>query len=89
MAMDAVFELVSTVNALCAAFAFDTARLLEPEIAARLALQVFLLIGSAFFSSSETALFSLSRLDLQRLRRERHPRTNTLYRLLEHLLVSF
>lgn len=71
--------------------AFDTARLLEPEIATRLALQVVLMIGSAFFSSSETALFSLSQLDLQKLRRERHPRTNTLYRLLEQprrLIIS-
>ena len=78
-------------NALGASFAFDAARLLEPEIAGRLVLQVFLLAGSAFFSSSETALFSLSQLDLQKLRRERHPRTATLYRLLEQprrLIIS-
>ena len=61
------------------------------EILARLALQVLLLAGSAFFSSAETALFSLSQLDLQKLRRERHPRTNTLYKLLEQprrLIIS-
>lgn len=61
------------------------------EILVRLALQALLLAGSAFFSSSETALFSLSQLDLQKLRRERHPRTNTLYKLLEQprrLIIS-
>lgn len=72
-------------------FAIDGARLVEPDILARLVLQLVLLMASAFFSSSETALFSLSQLDLQRLRRERHPRTNTLYRLLEQprrLIIS-
>ena len=73
------------------ALLFDPARLTEPEIAGRLVLQVFLLAGSAFFSSSETSLFSLSQLDLQKLRRDRHPRANTLYRLLEQprrLIIS-
>jgi putative hemolysin len=71
--------------------AIDPARLTEPDMLARLLLQLFLLLASAFFSSSETALFSLSQLDLQRLRRERHPKTNTLYRLLEQprrLIIS-
>ena len=37
---------------------------------------------SAFFSSSETSLFSLSRLQLEQLRRDRHPRSELLSRLL-------
>ncbi len=72
-------------------FAFDTARLLDPAILAALVLQVVLLCGSAFFSGSETALFSLSRLDLQKLRRDRHPQSETLHALLDQprrLIIS-
>ena len=76
-------ELNSDIHNFVQSLAFDTARLAEPEIAARLVLQVFLFLASAFFSSSETSLFSLSRLDLQKLRRNRHPQANNLYRLLE------
>jgi CBS domain containing-hemolysin-like protein len=71
--------------------AFDTARLLTPGMIAALILQVILLVCSAFFSSSETALFSLSRLDLQKLRRDRHPRSDTLHALLDQprrLIIS-
>jgi CBS domain containing-hemolysin-like protein len=72
-------------------FAFDTALLWEPDIIIRLCVQVLLLCGSAFFSSSETALFSLSRLDLQQLRRERNPRAETIHELLDQprrLIIS-
>jgi CBS domain containing-hemolysin-like protein len=72
-------------------FAFDATRLSEPDMIARLVLQVLLLVGSAFFSSSETALFSLSRLDLQNLRKARHPRSDTLHELLDQprrLIIS-
>jgi len=72
-------------------FAFDAALLLEPGMIALLTLQVFLLCCSAFFSGSETALFSLSRLDLQKLRRDRHPRSETLHDLLDQprrLIIS-
>ncbi|MDH3971442.1 MAG: hemolysin family protein [Gammaproteobacteria bacterium] len=72
-------------------FVFDTARLAEPDMVARLAIQVVLLCGSAFFSGSETALFSLSRLDLQKLRRERNRHTETLHALLDQprrLIIS-
>ena len=72
-------------------FAFDTARLLEPAIIAALCLQVFLFLCSAFFSGSETALFSLSRLDLQKLRRDHHPQSETLHALLDQprrLIIS-
>ena len=43
---------------------FDPARLLEPEMIARIALQILLLIGSAFFSGSETALVHADKLKL-------------------------
>ena len=72
-------------------FAFDTARLLEPAILAALALQLVLFSCSAFFSGSETALFSLSRLDLQKLRRDRHPQSENLHALLDQprrLIIS-
>jgi len=71
--------------------AFDPARLLETEMLLRIALQCLLLAGSAFFSSSETALFSLSRLELRELRRSRHPRADTLHALLDQprrLIIS-
>ncbi len=63
--------------------AFDSARLMEPDMIARLVLQLMLFFFSAFFSGSETALFSLSRLDLQKLRKERNPRSGTLHALLD------
>jgi len=72
-------------------FAFDTSRLLDPDMIIRLGIQVVLLGGSAFFSGSETALFSLSRLDLQKLRRERNRHTETLHALLDQprrLIIS-
>jgi CBS domain containing-hemolysin-like protein len=72
-------------------FVFDTARLAEPDMIFRLVIQAFLLCGSAFFSGSETALFSLSRLDLQKIRRERNPHTETLHELLDQprrLIIS-
>ena len=71
--------------------AFDTARLAEPEMVFRLGLQVLLFVLSAFFSGSETALFSLSRLDLQKLRRDRHPQSENLHELLDQprrLIIS-
>jgi len=72
-------------------FAFDTSRLAEPDMIIRLTVQALLLIGSAFFSGSETALFSLSRLDLQKLRRERQRHSETLHALLDQprrLIIS-
>lgn len=72
-------------------FSVDAARLAEPDMIARLSLQVVLFCCSAFFSASETALFSLSRLDLQKLRRERHPKSETLHALLDEprrLIIS-
>jgi len=72
-------------------FAFDHSRLTEPDMIFRLSLQAFLLLGSAFFSGSETALFSLSRLDLQKLRREGNKHSETLHALLDQprrLIIS-
>ncbi len=84
-------DLGSYWTSVTAFFAVDTMRLLEPSMIARLILQTFLFGCSAFFSGSETALFSLSRLDLQKLRRERHPKSETLHALLDEprrLIIS-
>jgi CBS domain containing-hemolysin-like protein len=72
-------------------FSFDPALLSQPEMIVRLVLQLLLLLGSAFFAGSETALFSLSRLDLQQLRRQRHGHSATLHALLDsprRLIIS-
>lgn len=87
----AMLDFGSYWTGIAAFFAVDTARLLEPGMVARLILQAFLFGCSAFFSGSETALFSLSRLDLQKLRRERHPKSETLHALLDEprrLIIS-
>ena len=90
--MDYTLQFISTQWGLLGAFfAFDPVLLSEPGIVFRLVLLVVLLCGSAFFSGSETALFSLSRLDLQQLRRERNPHSETLHALLDQprrLIIS-
>jgi len=90
--MDGIFDELGQIGtAIVAFFAFDSERLLEPAVLAALALQVFLFCCSAFFSGSETALFSLSRLDLQKLRRDKHPQSETLHALLDQprrLIIS-
>lgn len=86
-----VLEIVAYWDAFKAFVAIDTARLAEPDMIARIAIQFLLLLGSAFFSGSETALFSLSRLDLQKLRKERNPHSETLHELLDQprrLIIS-
>jgi CBS domain containing-hemolysin-like protein len=86
-----LLEIAQQWAALKALLYFDPALLSEPDVIARLVLQVFLLLCSAFFSGSETALFSLSRLDLQRLRKERNPHSETLHALLDQprrLIIS-
>lgn len=78
-------------DGIVAYFRFDPALLSAPGMSIRLVLQFCLLIGSAFFSSSETALFSLSRLDLQQLRRESNPSSETIHELLDQprrLIIS-
>ena len=78
-------------NAFTSYMAVDWARVSEPDMVARITFQCLLLFGSAFFSGSETALFSLSRLDLQKLRKERSPHSETLHELLDQprrLIIS-
>ncbi|MBF0218100.1 MAG: HlyC/CorC family transporter [Gammaproteobacteria bacterium] len=61
------------------------------ELIIRSLLQVLLLLASAVFSGSETALFSLSRVDLQRLRQTRHPTSETIHMMLDEprrLIIS-
>lgn len=77
--------------ALAAYFSFDVSLLGETSMIVRLVLQIGLLCGSGFFSGSETALFSLSRLDLEKLRRERHPASESIHALLDQprrLIIS-
>ena len=61
------------------------------ELVFQIVLLIALFVASAFFSGSETALFSLSRLDLRQLRRERNPYADTLHALLDQprrLIIS-
>lgn len=84
-------EAVDLWRSITLALIFDPARLLEPDLMVRIVLQVLLMAASAFFSSSETALFSLSRIELRELRRSHHPRADTLYALLDQprrLIIS-
>ena len=84
-------ELIHYWTAVKDFLAIDPSQLQEPEMMSRLILQLLLLCGSAFFSGSETALFSLSRLDLQKLRKERNRHSETLHALLDQprrLIIS-
>ena len=61
------------------------------ELLIRGILQVALLFSSAIFSGSETALFSLSRIDLQQLRHRRDPHSETIHAMLDEprrLIIS-
>jgi len=61
------------------------------ELYVRVAFQVVFLALSAIFSGSETALFSLSRIDLQRLRQSRHRDSETIHSMLDEprrLIIS-
>lgn len=72
-------------------FPAELAQWLDLEILLRILLQMLLFTASAFFSGSETALFSLSRLDLRKLRRSRDPHSQTLHELLDQprkLIIS-
>lgn len=89
--MDITNELILIWNQLVAFFAIDPEKLKDPELAIRMVLQILLFVVSAFFSGSETALFSLSRLDLEKLRKEHHPAINKLQQLLDQprqLIIS-
>ena len=61
------------------------------ELTIRLLIQSILFCFSAFFSGSETALFSLSRIDLQKLRNSRSPHSESIHAMLDEprrLIVS-
>ncbi len=61
------------------------------ELVLRAMLQVLLLASSAVFSGSETALFSLSRIDLQQLRYRRDPHSEGIHAMLDEprrLIIS-
>lgn len=61
------------------------------ELGLRAFLQVFFLVGSGLFSGSETALFSLSRIDLQQLRNTRDPQSESIHAMLDEprrLIIS-
>ena len=61
------------------------------ELILRCVLQVFLLASSAIFSGSETALFSLSRIDLQKLRQTRDKHSESIHAMLDEprrLIIS-
>lgn len=79
------------MNSVTEFFEPDYSRLLEFEMIVRFLVQLALLCASAFFSGSETALFSLTRVDLRQLRREHNPQADTIHRLLGHprrLIIS-
>ncbi|RLJ17376.1 hypothetical protein DJ031_13695 [bacterium endosymbiont of Escarpia laminata] len=61
------------------------------ELYVRILFQVMLLLASAVFSGSETALFSLSRIDLQKLRQSRHSDSESIHAMLDEprrLIIS-
>ncbi len=61
------------------------------ELVVRIMVQCVLFSMSAFFSGSETALFSLSRIDLQKLRNSRNPHSESIHAMLDEprrLIVS-
>ena len=61
------------------------------ELVVRIMVQCVLFSMSAFFSGSETALFSLSRVDLQKLRNSRSPHSESIHAMLDEprrLIVS-
>ncbi|MDA1370328.1 MAG: hemolysin family protein [Proteobacteria bacterium] len=80
-------EFLDTINAVAA----NPPRFLQLDMLLRILLQVLLFCLSAFFSGSETALFSLSKFDLQRISRSKSPVSDTLHDLLDQprrLIVS-
>ena len=76
------------MNALAETFAID---LHSAELYFRIFLQALFLLLSAIFSGSETALFSLSRIDLQKLRQTRHGDADSIHAMLDEprrLIIS-
>jgi len=76
------------IKALLDTLAID---LQDVELYVRIFFQVLLLLSSAIFSGSETALFSLSRIDLQKLRQSRHSDSESIHAMLDEprrLIIS-
>ena len=76
------------IKAFLDALAFDAD---DVELYLRILFQALLLLSSAVFSGSETALFSLSRIDLQKLRQSRHPDSENIHAMLDEprrLIIS-
>jgi len=72
---------------------FDTLTLnvSDWELYVRILFQIMLLVSSAVFSGSETALFSLSRIDLQKLRHSRDNNSESIHAMLDEprrLIIS-
>jgi len=73
------------------AFDFIDLAAIDWDLTIRLLIQCGLFCMSAFFSGSETALFSLSRIDLQKLRNSRNPHSESIHAMLDEprrLIVS-
>ena len=76
------------ITTLLGTFSFD---LESWELFIRILFQVVLLLSSAVFSGSETALFSLSRIDLQKLRHSRNQDSESIHAMLDEprrLIIS-
>ncbi|QDV40984.1 Magnesium and cobalt efflux protein CorC [Stieleria neptunia] len=89
--MNDLIPAVSSWQTIVDYFALDTSQLFQADMLLRYLIQVILLCGSAFFSGSETALFSLSHVDFQQLRQTRHRHAEKLQALLDEprrLIVS-
>ncbi|MBE2259418.1 MAG: DUF21 domain-containing protein [Rhodobacteraceae bacterium] len=72
-------------------FDFIDLAAIDWDLTIRLLIQCGLFCLSAFFSGSETALFSLSRIDLQKLRNSRNPHSEAIHAMLDEprrLIVS-
>lgn len=69
----------------------DTFNIGDWELIIRILFQVLFLLSSAVFSGSETALFSLSRIDLQKLRQSQHKNSESIHAMLDEprrLIIS-
>ncbi|QDV84783.1 hypothetical protein TBK1r_37350 [Stieleria magnilauensis] len=89
--MNELIPAVSIWQTIADYFALDTSQVFQTDMLLRYLIQVILLFGSAFFSGSETALFSLSHVDFQYLRQTRHRHAEKLQALLDEprrLIVS-
>ncbi|QEG00370.1 Magnesium and cobalt efflux protein CorC [Stieleria maiorica] len=89
--MLALNSAITSWHAIVDYFAVDTSQVFQTDMLLRYLIQLLLLCGSAFFSGSETALFSLSHVDFQQLRQTRHRHAEKLQALLDEprrLIVS-